>query len=68
MHLGGRKKVLYKAKLKLVLQETCVSAFCDIIYHIYMAKYVASGKCLQIPECYQIIHFWKLEFNGYLKV
>ena len=33
MHLGGRKRVLYSAILKLVLQETCVSAFCT-----FMAK------------------------------
>ena len=36
MHLGGRKRVLYWAILKLVLQETCVSAFCT-----FMAKYAA---------------------------
>ena len=27
---GGRKRVLYYALLKLVLQETCVSSFCTI--------------------------------------
>ena len=39
MHLGGRKRVLYYAILKLVLQETCVSAFCT-----FMAKYAAFPK------------------------
>ena len=39
MHLGGRKRVLYLAILKHVLQETCVSAFCT-----FVAKYVAFGK------------------------
>ena len=34
MHLGGRKRLLYKPILKLVLQETCVSAF----YNIYIFK------------------------------
>ena len=28
MHLGGRKRVLYYAILKLILQETCASSFC----------------------------------------
>ena len=45
MHLGMRKRVLYKAILKLVLQETCVSAFCNIIYNMRH-----SGKCTQITE------------------
>ena len=36
MHLGGRRRVLYWAILKLVLQETCVSAFCT-----FMVKYAA---------------------------
>ena len=39
MHLGGRKRVQYSAILKLVLQETCVSAFCT-----FVAKYVAFQK------------------------
>ena len=39
MHLGGRKMVLYLALLKLVLQETCVSAFCT-----FMVKFVAFRK------------------------
>ena len=39
VHLGGRKRVLYSAILKLVLQETCVSAFCT-----FMAKYEAFRK------------------------
>ena len=39
MHLGGRKRVLYEAILKFVLQETCVGAFCTL-----MAKYVAFRK------------------------
>ena len=39
MHLGGRKRVLYYAILKLVLQETYVSAFCT-----FMMKYVAFRK------------------------
>ena len=40
MHLGGRKRVLlYWAILKLVLQETCVSAFCT-----FKAKYAAFRK------------------------
>ena len=30
MHFGGRKRVLYSTILKLVLQETCVSAFCFV--------------------------------------
>ena len=44
MHLGGRKTVLYKAILKLDLQETCVSAFCT-----FMAKYAAFWKMSPIP-------------------
>ena len=39
MHLGGRKRVLYYAILKLVFQETCVSAFCT-----FMMKYEAFQK------------------------
>ena len=39
MHLGGRKRVLYWAILKLDLQKTCVSAFCT-----FMAKYAAFRK------------------------
>ena len=39
MHLGGRKRVLYYAILKLVSQETCVCAFCT-----FMAKYAAFRK------------------------
>ena len=39
MHLGGRKRVLYYAILKLVLQETCVNAFCT-----FMMKYAAFRK------------------------
>ena len=39
MHLGGRKRVLYYAILKLILQETCVSSFCS-----FMAKYAAFWK------------------------
>ena len=31
MHLGGRKMVLYYAIMKLVLQETWVSAFCTFM-------------------------------------
>ena len=39
MHLGGRKRVLYQGIMKLVLQETGVSAFCTL-----MAKYAAFRK------------------------
>ena len=39
MHLGGRKRVLYLAIMKLVLQETCVSAFC-----MFIAKYAEFRK------------------------
>ena len=39
LHLGGRKRVLYKAILKLVLQEICVSEFCT-----FLAKLVAFRK------------------------
>ena len=39
MHLGGRKRVLYSAILKLIFQETCASAFCN-----FMAKYKAFRK------------------------
>ena len=39
MHVGGRKRVLYQAILKLVLQETCVSEFCS-----FMAKNAAFRK------------------------
>ena len=39
IHLGGRKRVLYRAILKLDLQETCVSAFCTL-----MVKYAAFRK------------------------
>ena len=42
MHLGGRKSVLYLAILKLVLQETCVSAFCT-----FMANDAAFRKMSQ---------------------
>ena len=45
MHLGGRKRVLYKAILKFVSQKTCVSAFCNIIYNMQN-----SGKCPKITE------------------
>ena len=34
MHLGGRKRVLYFDLLKPILQETCVSAYCNIVYNI----------------------------------
>ena len=43
MHLGGRKRVLYQAILKLDLQETCVSVF-------LWRNMRHSGKCPQIPE------------------
>ena len=39
LHLGGSKRVLYWAILKLVLQETCVSEFCT-----FMAKYASFQK------------------------
>ena len=39
MRLGGRKRVLYYAILKLVSQETCVSAFCT-----FMAYFAAFRK------------------------
>ena len=39
MHFGGRKSVLYLVILELILQETCVSAFCT-----FMAKYAAFLK------------------------
>ena len=39
MHLGGRKRVLYYVMLKLVLRETCVSAF-----YSFKAKYAAFRK------------------------
>ena len=39
MHLGGRKRVLYYAILKLVLQENCVSSL-----SLFMAKYGAFRK------------------------
>ena len=39
MHLGGRKRILYYAILKLVLQEACVSSFCT-----FMVKYAAFQK------------------------
>ena len=39
MHLGGRERVLFSAILKLVLQDSCVSAFCS-----YMANYAAFLK------------------------
>ena len=39
MHSGGRKRVLYSVTSKLVLQETCVSAFCT-----FMARYVVFRK------------------------
>ena len=45
MHLGGRKRVLYEAILKLVLQETCVSEFVLLWRNMWH-----SGKCPQIPE------------------
>ena len=46
MHLGGRKRVLYSVILKLVLQETCLSAFCT-----FMVKYAAIRKnAFLIPE------------------
>ena len=38
MHLGGRKTVLYKAILKLVLQETYVMCECICTF---LAKYAA---------------------------
>ena len=39
MHLGGWKRVPYYVILKLVLQESCVSAFCT-----FMMKYAAFWK------------------------
>ena len=39
MNLGGRKRVMYYAILKLFLQEACVSAFCT-----FMPKYAAFSK------------------------
>ena len=42
MHLGGRRRVLYWAILELVIQETCVSAFCTL-----MAKYAAFQEMSQ---------------------
>ena len=39
MHLGRRKRVMYYAILKLILQEICVSSFCT-----FMAKYEAFWK------------------------
>ena len=42
MHLRGRKRVQYYAILKLVLQETCVTAFCT-----FMMKYAAFRKMSQ---------------------
>ena len=39
MHLGGRKRVLCSAILKLDFQETCVSAF-----FTFMVKYAALLK------------------------
>ena len=39
MHLGGRKRVLYYAIMKPVLQKTCASSFCTFI-----VKYAAFPK------------------------
>ena len=54
MYLGGRYRVLHKALLNLFLQETCVSAFCNIICNIY-------GKKCSIPE--NIPRFLKKDFH-----
>ena len=53
LHLGGRKRVLYKAMLKLVLQVNCLSAFCNIIYNIYV-------EICSIPE--NVPRFLKMTF------
>ena len=39
MHLGEMKRVLYETILKLVLPETCASAF-----YTFMAKYATFRK------------------------
>ena len=54
IHMGGRKMVLYSPILKLVLQETCVSLFCNIVYNIY-------GEICGIPE--NVPRFLKNDFH-----
>ena len=54
MNLRGSKRVLYKLILKLFLQETCLSAFCNVIYNIY-------GRICCIPE--NVSRFLKNDCN-----
>ena len=56
-------------ELRICYPDSCVIVCCVVVRGSF-GKFLIMTSLLHnaLIKCYQIIHFWKLEFNGYLMV